>query len=462
MSPSAIEMAMTQSSQHYSLDAEQTVIAAIIMDETVLIDVASILKPSDFYEPLHQAIYGAMLDLMHHKCPIDFVTVSEKLEDNKQLQELGGSAFLAQLMQTLPTSSHAIQYAEIVKDKSDRRRLGKTLSRLISQCGDMQQPASELIQDSVEALMGLAGDSVNSDWSHLADVCDTQYDHYSHVFESPENYTGVATGFFNLDSYLGGLLPGDLVVVAGRPGMGKTAFAMNIARNVAKKQKNIGVVSVEMGKEQITDRLVAGELGIETQALHGGKVSEDTFADLGRVMDDLRQLNVYFDDSTRTLTQLVSKARQLKLRHGLDLLIIDYLQLLQGPNNASENRVQEISALSRGIKQLARDLGCPVILLSQLNRAVEHRPSKVPQLADLRDSGSIEQDADVVLMMYREGYYDEHCERPTITDLFIRKHRQGKTGRVELDFDADRTHFISVDSSREFQDLSKTIDQEGD
>jgi len=433
----------------HSLEAERTTLGAILLDPEKMIDIAPVLQAGDFFDPIYGAIYRAISKLHEERKPIDFVTVSEALKDNTKVQAIGGSAFLADLATSLPTASHGTRYAEIVKEKHLRRELAKVGSNIAELAATDDRTSTELVDAAEQQLLKLSHQATPADAKQLVDICNERFDRYSEAFDSddPSAFTGIATGFPALDEMLGGLDPGHLMVLAARPSMGKTALALNIARNVVSQEgKVVGVFSLEMSKEQIVDRMVASDLGVDTHSLNRGMISAEEFDRLGGVMDRLTPLPIFIDDDPDvSLASLRSRARRLQIRTGLDLLIIDYLQLIEVTDKrAGENQTQRISYISKNLKHLARELGCPVIVLSQLNRECEKRNPPIPVLSDLRDSGSIEQDADSVLMLYREGYYNEDCEQPTVTDVFVRKQRQGPTGRVELDFNATRMQFFPV------------------
>jgi replicative DNA helicase len=314
-----------------------------------------------------------------------------------------------------------------------------------------------LIDQAEKALFGVSQVHIKDRFVHIKDVLSKTYEKISdlHDPDGKEKYRGVPTGFRDLDNILSGLQPADLVVLAARPSMGKTALALNVAQNVAKKGFTVGLISLEMSKEQLVERMFCSLMSVDSWKMRTGKLSDDDFAKIGNVMDELNHMKIFIDDSVGgSLPELKAKARRLKMEMGLDVLIIDYLQLMSaGGSGASyqHNRVQEISEISRSLKELARDLSVPIIALSQLSRAVEMRPSKIPQLSDLRESGAIEQDADVVLMMYREDYYEEDCDRPGLTDIYVRKHRNGPIGRIELSFKKEQMKFVSVERDRKIE-----------
>ncbi len=439
----------------HSIEAEKAVLGSLLIDKEAIIKVADLIGVEDFYHDVHGLIYQAVKDLYERRTPIDILTVKQTLEDKKQLETVGGATYLAQLTADVHTSTHIYNYALIVKQKA-------TLRRLI-RCGDLitglgyneEEPLEVLLEQAERSLFGVSQTSIKDQFVHIKDVLNLTYDKITELHDpaTKDKYKGVPTGFTDLDHILTGFQPSDLVILAARPAMGKTAFSLNIAQNVAKSGKTVGLISLEMSKEQLVERMFASLLEVDSWKLKTGQLSEEDFMRIGSVMDELYQMKIYIDDSVgNSIGELRSKARRLQMEHGLDILIVDYLQLMtvSGAGGAV-NRVNEISEISRSLKALARELRIPIIALSQLSRAVELRPVKIPQLSDLRESGAIEQDADVVLMMYREDYYEEDTERAGVTDLFVRKHRSGPVGRVELAFKKERMKFYSVDKAHTYQ-----------
>lgn len=438
--------------QPHSLEAERTVLGALLLDPEAIITVSDLLKPEDFYDPTHRLVYQAIWELYQGHEPIDFVTVSAKLADSKKVQEIGGSAFLAQLASAVPTSSHVYQYGQIVKTKAVHRRIIEAGQRITGFGYEEDKPIAELLDAVEKTIFTITNTFLKDKFIHIRDVLDARYEKFSEMHEAKDDSAvkGVPTGFTALDQKLSGLQPADLVIIAGRPSMGKTALALNIAQNAGIRfHKSVGIFSLEMSKEQLVDRLFASMLGVDSWKLQRGKLDDSDFQNMGPIMDELNKANIFIDDSVASsMPELRAKARRLQMEHGLDLLIIDYLQLMSTGNNSyAGNRVQEISEISRSLKQIGRELHVPIVALSQLSRAVESRPGNIPQLSDLRDSGSIEQDADIVLMMYREDYYEEDSDRPGMTDLYIRKHRNGPTGRIELHFKKEQMRFYDVDKA---------------
>ncbi len=437
--------------QPHSTEAERTVIGALLLDPEAIIKISDFLKTEDFYDPIYRDIYGAIMDLYSSHEPVDFVTVTSKLSDNKKLQEIGGSAFLAQLTSEVPTSSHIYQYGQIVKTKAVHRRIIKAGQKIAGLGFNEDKPVTELLDEVEKTVFEISNTFLKDKFVHIKKILEERYERFAEMHESDDDQTkGIGTGFQGLDAKLSGLQPSDLVILAARPSMGKTALALNIAQNAAIRDgKSVGIFSLEMSKEQLVDRLFASMLGVDSWKLQKGKLEDTDFQNMGPIMDELNKANIFIDDSVASsIPELRAKARRLQMEHGLDLLVIDYLQLMSTGNASyAGNRVQEISEISRALKQIGREMHIPVLALSQLSRAVESRPGNIPQLSDLRDSGSIEQDADVVMMMYREDYYEEDSDRPGLTDVYIRKHRNGPVGRVELMFKKDHLRFYDVDKS---------------
>ncbi len=436
--------------QPHSLEAEQTVLGALMVDPDAIIKVSDLLQPEDFYDPTYRLVYAAIHELYQSHQPIDIVTVSNKLADNKKLQDVGGSAFLAELASKVPTSAHVYKYGQIVKSKAVHRRIIQAGEQIKALGFEIDQEIPELLEKVEKTVFNISATFLKEKFIHIRDILSARYEKFAEMHESKDSaIKGVPTGYAALDAKLSGFQPSDLIIIAGRPSMGKTALALNIAQNASiKHNKTIGIFSLEMSKEQLVDRLFASMLGVDSWKLQKGKLDDKDFQNMGPIMDDLNKANVFIDDSMgSSIPELRAKARRLQMEHGLDMIIIDFLQLMSTGNQGFVgNRVQEISEISRSLKMLGRELKIPIVALSQLSRAVESRPGNIPQLSDLRESGSIEQDADVVLMIYREDYYEEDSDRPGITDIYIRKHRNGPVGRVELMFKKEQMRFYDVDT----------------
>lgn len=438
----------------HSKEAEQSVLGSILIDKDAIIKIADLLKPEDFYYDIHKIIYEAVGDLFNRHDPIDLLTLANLLEERKQIEIIGGPAYLAELTSIVPTSTHIFNYAQIVKNKSTLRKMIKA-GNMIAACGyDEDENIESLLEKSEKEVFGISQTFLKDRFVHIKEILDKRYEEFAalHHAEEKDKVKGIPTGYTGLDKILSGLQPSDLIILAARPSMGKTALALSIAQKIAiesHKKKTIGIFTLEMSKEQLVDRLFCSILGVDSWKLQHGRLNDRDFQNMGEAMDKLNQAPIYIDDSVgMSITQLKAKARRLQMEHGLDMIIIDYLQLMSGSNSSYQaNRVQEISEISRSLKELGRELHVPIIALSQLSRAVELRNPKIPQLSDLRESGAIEQDADVVIMLYRKDYYEENLseEEAGITEVFIRKHRNGPIGKAELRFDKTQMRFFDID-----------------
>jgi replicative DNA helicase len=443
----------------HSLEAEKSTLGALLIDQDAIIKIADVISAEDFYSPANALIFNAIMELYNKRIPIDILTVTALLEDNNKLELTGGTSYLVSLTNEVPTATHVYQYAIIVKHKATLRKLLKAGHQITALGFEESKDIEELLEDAEKSLFSVSQTFVKDKFIHIKEVLSSTYEKIAdlHDPDSKDKYAGIPSGFEDLDAITSGLHPSDLVILAARPAMGKTAFALNIAQNVAKKNKAVGVISLEMSKEQLVERLFCSLLEVDSWKIKAGKLSEEDFAKIGPVMDELNSLKIYIDDSLgNSIVELRAKTRRLQMEHGLDVLIIDYLQLMTAgkPGTGFGNRVQEISEISRSLKSLARELHIPIIALSQLSRAVELRPSKEPQLSDLRESGAIEQDADIVMMLYREDYYDPDTDKKGITDLFIRKHRNGPVGHVELQFQKERMRFYDIEKKRSDTEMS--------
>jgi replicative DNA helicase len=438
----------------HNLEAEKSVLGSVMIEKNAIVKIADILQPEDYYFDTHAMVYTAMQELFNKRSPIDVLTVTAWLKDNEKLDEIGGQSYLEELCNEVLTASHVFQYALIVKQKSTLRKLITAGSNITAIGYREEEEVDELVDKSEQELFKVSQTFMRNRFIPIKDVLTSTYEKISelHDPETAEKYKGLQTGYKSIDNILTGLQSSDLVILAARPSMGKTALALNIAMNAAMKGKSIGLISLEMSKEQLVERLFVSMLGVDSWKMRTGQLTQDDFMRMGQVMDQLNSCKIFIDDSAgASVAELKAKARRLQMEHGLDMLIVDYLQLMSfGKGGTSiTNRVQEISEISRSLKQLARELHVPIMALSQLSRAVENRQVKIPQLSDLRESGAIEQDADVVLMMYREDYYEEDSDRPGLTDIFIRKHRHGAVGRIQLMFKKEQLRFFDIDTKHE-------------
>lgn len=431
-------------------DAEASLLGAILIDTDALIKIADKIASEDFYAEKHAYIYDSITELYESHSPIDVLTLSNQLNANNRLEAIGGSSYLTELSNFVPTSSHVEQYAEIVAQKSMRRRLIRAANEISSMSFNETNGLQELIENAETRLFEVSQRHIKQDITSLETILSESFDRLDELHKDKGKIRGVPTGFKDLDNILAGLQRSDLFILAARPSMGKTALALNLAHNIAiQSDQPVLVFSLEMSKEQLVDRMLAMESGVDAWALRTGNLTDSDFEKIGQAMGTLSEAQIYIDDSpTITVSELRTKARREAHVRDLGLIVVDYLQLMSGGGRSGSdgNRVQEISEISRGLKAIARELNVPLIALSQLSRSVESRSPQIPQLADLRESGSIEQDADVVAFIYREDYYNPETDRRNITDIFIKKHRNGPTGAVELYFDKEKQRFKSIDT----------------
>jgi len=431
-----------------NLEAEESVIGALLLEKNAILKVAPILGSEDFYRDHYGIMYGAMLSLFDKRVPIDLVTLSEELERNKQLDQVGGAESLASLVARVPSSAHIVHYAHIVKEKAILRRLITAANRIIQLGFDQALDAAGAIDQAEQALFSVSQKFFDKNFVPISDLLAESFERIDQLHKNKGTIRGIPTGFKDLDNMLAGLQRSDLIILAARPSVGKTSLALNMAEHAAvEEKKTVAIFSLEMSKEQLIDRLLCGQAGIDSWKLRTGNLNEDDFRKLNYAMGVLSEAPIFIEDSpTASVTEIRAKARRLQMEHGLDLVVIDYLQLMEGGRTSTEsNRVQEISEISRGLKAMARELNVPVLALSQLSRAVEQRHPKIPLLSDLRESGSIEQDADVVLFLYREDYYEKDTEKKNITDVLIRKHRNGPTGDISLFFVPEQTKYHNLE-----------------
>lgn len=436
--------------QPHNLEAEASLLGAVLIDADALVKIADSVSVEDFFDPRHQRIYEAIVQLYERRSPIDVLTLADQLKNNTALDLVGGAAYLTELTNFVPTATHVEQYAEIVAQKSLRRRLIKASQQIVSLGYDESKALRELVEEAETQLFQVSQKHVKQSVISIETILAESFDRLDDLHRDKNKIRGVSTGFRDLDGILAGLQRSDLFILAARPSMGKTAFSLALAHNIATLTKEpVLIFSLEMSKEQLVDRLLSTESGVDAWALRTGNLTDTDFEKIGHAMGTLGEAPIYIDDTPGiTVSDLRTKARREAHQHQIGLIIVDYLQLMSGGSKfgGSDNRVQEISEISRGLKGIARELNVPLIALSQLSRSVESRNPQIPQLADLRESGSIEQDADVVAFIYREEYYNPDTDRKNITDIFIKKHRNGPTGSVELYFDREKQRFMSVDT----------------
>lgn len=436
----------------YSVEAEQSVLGAILIDKEAIVKVADLLDAEDFYDQKHQRIYEAVLNLYAKNSPIDILTLAEQIKGNGFYEMVGGPIYLTNLTNFVPTAAHVEQYAALVSEKSMRRKLIEVNKNISEMVLNEANNLSGLIEESEQNLFKLSQKKVKQNISSIEDILSASFERLDDLHKDSNKIRGVPTGFRDMDDILAGLQRSDLFILAARPSMGKTAFALNLAHNVAVSAKEpVLIFSLEMSKEQLVDRLLSMESGVDAWALRTGNLTDNDFEKIGHAMGTLSEAKMFIDDTPSiSVSDLRTKARRAAHKQPLGLIVVDYLQLMSGGNKfaSGENRVQEISEISRGLKGIARELNVPLIALSQLSRSVENRKPQIPQLADLRESGSIEQDADVVAFIYREDYYNPESDRKNITDILIKKHRNGPTGGVEIFFDREKQRFRSLDTKR--------------
>ncbi len=429
-----------------SIEAEEALLGSLLIDPDVITHVANVVEPADFYLSRHGEIFDVIRKLFDQGEPIDFVTVVEELERRNKLDDVGGRSYIASLVNAVPTAINAYQYAQIVQEKATLRQLISAAADIARKAYDDSQEVKDVVDEAEQLIFAIAERRLDQDIVAIQDVMPAVIEDIRTLAERGEDVLGVPSGFKDLDKMLGGFQKSDLIILAARPGMGKTSFALNVALNAAKHHRmRVGIFSLEMSREQLVQRLLSQEAHINSHNLRQGKIyGEEAWAKLMQAAEILKSCPIYIDD-TAALTpfDLRTKARRLYAEHGMDLLIVDYMQLMH-TGKRTENRVQEISYISRSMKQLARELKVPLIALSQLSRQVESRADKRPQLSDLRESGSIEQDADVVLFIYREGKNQEEAENSNITQIIVAKHRHGPVGAVSLFFDQNYTQFTDL------------------
>jgi len=436
--------------QPQNTDAEASLLGAILIDTDAIIKIADVIGNNDFFDQRHAKIYEAINQLYEKRSPIDVLTLADQLKNNGYLDLVGGPAYLTELTNYVPTASHVEQYADIVAQKALRRRLIKASQDIVGLGYDESKQLKELIEEAELSLFEVSQQHVKQSITSIETILADSFERLDDLHKDKAKIRGIPTGFRDLDNILAGLQRSDLFILAARPSMGKTAFVLNLAQQVAlKAQEPVLIFSLEMSKEQLVDRLLSMESGVDAWALRTGNLTDSDFEKIGEAMGRLSEAKIYIDDTPSiTVSDMRTKARRESHQHKLGLIIVDYLQLMSGGSKygGDGNRVNEISEISRGLKGVARELDVPLISLSQLSRSVESRTPQIPQLSDLRESGSIEQDADVVAFLYREDYYNPESDRKNIMDVLIKKHRNGPIGNVELYFDREKQRLSSLDT----------------
>ncbi|MDR7868979.1 MAG: replicative DNA helicase [Sporomusaceae bacterium] len=432
-----------------NLEAEQSVIGAMLIEREAISRVAEFLRPEDFYRESHRLVYAATLALYNRGEAVDLITLTEQLRREDKLEAAGGISYITSLANSVPTAANVIYHAKIVEEKALLRGLINTATHIAGLGYEANEEVISILDQAERMILEVANRKVTGAFVPIKDILMAALDRVEQLYHTKGGITGLPTGFRDLDRLTAGLQPSDLVLIAARPSMGKTAFVLNIAQHVAVKEKKpVAFFSLEMSKEQLVQRMLCTEATIDAQRLKIGDLKDNDWSSLVKAADRLSSAPIFIDDTPgMTVTEIRSKARRLKVEHELSLVVIDYLQLMQGSSGGrNDNRQQEISEISRSLKSLARELNVPVLALSQLSRGVEARQNKRPMLSDLRESGSLEQDADIVAFLYREDYYNHETERPNITEIIVAKHRNGPVDTVELYFQKEFTRF--KDSSK--------------
>ncbi|AMM95293.1 replicative DNA helicase [Peribacillus simplex] len=437
-----------------NIEAEQAVLGAIFLEPSSLTVTSEVLIPEDFYRSSHQKIFNVMLNLNDEGKAVDLITVTEELAATKNLEEVGGVSYLSELAGSVPTAANIEYYARIVEEKSLLRRLIRTATNIAQEGYSREDEVEELLGEAEKTIMEVAQRKNSGSFQNIKDVLVATYDNIEILTTRKGDVTGIPTGFAELDRMTAGFQRNDLIIVGARPSVGKTAFALNIAQNVATKtEENVAIFSLEMGAEQLVMRMLCAEGNINAQNLRTGSLTDEDWRKLTMAMGSLSNAGIYIDDTPGVrIGEIRSKCRRLKQEHGLGMILIDYLQLIQGDGRSGDNRQQEVSEISRSLKALARELKVPVIALSQLSRGVEQRQDKRPMMSDIRESGSIEQDADIVAFLYRDDYYDKESENKNIIEIIIAKQRNGPVGTVSLAFVKEYNKFVNLE--RRFDDDS--------
>ena len=431
----------------HNIEAEQAVIGAVFLEPNVFSGASERLVANDFFRANHQVIFEAMFELFEKGEPIDLVTVTTLLSNNQKLEIAGGVNYLTDVASSVPTAANIDYYCSIVEEKAVLRRLIQSATDIVTNTFSKEDQVEEVLDEAEKTILEVSSRKNVKAFKPIKDVLIEVYDDIEQLHHREDDVTGVPTGYRDLDRMTSGFQRNDLIIVAARPSMGKTAFALNIAQNVAiKTDENVAIFSLEMGAGQLVQRMLCAEGNIDSQRLRTGKLQQDDWGKLTMAMGSLSHAGIYIDDSPGIrVSDIRSKCRRLKQEHGLGMIIIDYLQLISGSESSRDNRQQEVSEISRSLKSLARELEVPLIALSQLSRGVEQRQDKRPMMSDLRESGSIEQDADIVSFLYRDDYYDDESEQQNIIEIIISKQRNGPTGTVELAFVKEYNKFVDLD-----------------
>ena len=428
------------------IEAEQAIIGSMLTDKDAVISAIEVLKPQDFYREDNKTIYEAILNLYSRSEPVDIITVRAELESMGKLDNVGGLEYLAELPEKVPTTANASKYIKIVEEKSTLRNLIKTANEIIELGYNPTEDVDDIMEGAEKKIFNIMQDKEQKSYSPLKDVLVESFTKLEELYNRKQHITGVPSGFTDLDYRTAGFHGSELILIAARPAMGKTAFALNIASNAALRANvPVAVFSLEMSKEQLVNRILSSESMVDSNKIRTGKLEEDDWSKLAETIGPLSEGEMYIDDTPGiSITEIRAKCRKLKIEKNIGLVVIDYLQLIQGTGKRNGSREEEISEISRSLKILAKELDVPVIALSQLSRAAEQRPDHRPMLSDLRESGAIEQDADIVMFLYRDDYYNQDSEKKNIAEVIIAKHRGGSTGTVELLWLGNYTKFVNI------------------
>ncbi len=431
-----------------NVEAEQSVIGAMMLEKEAISKVAEFLRPEDFYREAHRLIFASILGLFDQNEAIDIITVTEEMRKNEKLESAGGIAYITSLANSVPTAANVLYYAKIVEEKAQLRSLIYTATEIAQMGYEASDEVANIMDQAEKKILEISSRRLGQDFAPIKEIIFDAFNKIETLYANKGGITGLSTGFKDLDRLTAGLQPSDLILIAARPSMGKTAFVLNIAQHLAIREKQtVAFFSLEMSKEQLVQRMLCSEAAIDSQRLRIGELGDADWRKLVVAADRLSQAPIFIDDTAGiSVVEMRAKARRLKVEHGLKLIIIDYLQLMQGSGRGgnSENRQQEISEISRSLKALARELNVPVVALSQLSRSVESRQIKRPMLSDLRESGSLEQDADIVAFLYREDYYNPETDKKNVTEVIISKHRNGPVDTVPLYFHKQFTKFSDL------------------
>ena len=438
------------------LVAEKSLLGAMMIADSVLPDVLTMLRPTDFYDERHQVIFAAMADLYDRHKPVDLLTLTSELKSTKHLKDVGGAPYLTELSNFVPAASHAKAYAEIIERASTRRKLIKAGTEIVNKAYEEDAEVNELVGEAERELFEVSDKVVKTDYVPMDELLANAFDRIEELHKNKGALRGLKTGFRDLDKKTAGLQKGDLVIIGARPAMGKTTFAQNLAYNIASiNKKGVLFFSMEMAANEIIDRMISDVSGVDNWKMRTGNLTDEELAKIGDALGEMDEIPIYIDDtSSMTIMELRNKARRAMHDHDIGVVIIDYLQLIQGSDRYKGNRVQEVTEISRGLKILARELSVPVVALAQLSRQVTGRDDPRPVLSDIRESGSIEQDADLVMFLHRPDYYkqnDDNYEETHITELIVAKHRHGAVGKIELYFHPELLRFMSLDKTYENQ-----------